>query len=131
MQYIFDTFPSIYGMPLKFWNFGCKMSRKNRSGLVIADQVGQTNHSRFRLRFFGHSFFTSVSILKWVKNPNQTSLTNMTLEGIFHSNQHDFLTKFERKQNIIFMNAIFSSPGVPLLSQKWQKGGICHFVCLG
>ena len=39
------------------------------------------------------SISTSVFILKWEKNVNWTLLTNMVLEGIFHSKQHDLLTK--------------------------------------
>jgi hypothetical protein len=61
-------------------------------------------------------FSTSVSILKWEKNANQTSLTNLALENIFHSKQHDRLTKFDREQNTELTNATFNSPSVPFLS---------------
>jgi competence protein ComGC len=36
---------------------------------------------------------SDFSILKWEKNSNQKSLTNLAFEGIFASKQHNRLTK--------------------------------------
>ncbi len=39
------------------------------------------------------SIESDFSILKWEKNLNRKSLTNLALEGIFATKQHDHLTK--------------------------------------
>ena len=55
--------------------------------------VGKKIGNKFWLRFIWEKLSTSVSIPEWEKNVNRTLLTNLALEGILHSKQHNCLTK--------------------------------------